>query len=193
MKSFNIKYLILSLTLFGCCSVSVYSDSRWDGFLKQPSKDSFVVLENEVSTSAKCCSWGDPKNHDVVSVEAGQQLFGLIAKGNEFAFYIGLLVEKCLDGGELGDFYRHVGLYFESNPVLFLNTINSKFTPEGSFKSMLTMLPEITVDDIEQQLYITQKRIALLESIDQNKLLELKEIGLLFLKEQETSLKKIIE
>src|SRR5690554_4485585 len=100
MKNYNVKCLILLFAIFGGCSANAYSGVYWSEFLKNPNKESFVELENNISLSAKRCSWRYPENRDVVSVETGQQLFRLIAKGNKFAFRAGLLVMRCLDGGE---------------------------------------------------------------------------------------------
>ncbi len=191
MKSFNIKYLILSFAIFGSCSVNAYSDMYWDGFLKQPSKDSLVELEDEVSSSAERCSWGDPKNHDVVSVEAGQQLFRLIAKGNEFAFRAGLLVMRCLDGGELEDFYRSAGLFFEAKPSVFLKIAEEKKVPETVIKSMLTMLPLDTIDNIDRAISVVERRMAMLEAISDSRLDNLKKAGLSFLGDQKVMLSRV--
>ena len=191
MKSFNIKYLILSFAIFGSCSVNAYSDMYWDGFLKQPSKDSLVELEDEVSSSAERCSWGDPKNHDVVSVEAGQQLFRLIAKGNEFAFRAGLLVMRCLDGGELEDFYRSAGLFFEAKPSVFLKIAEEKKVPETAIKSMLTMLPLDTIDNIDRAISVVERRMAMLEAISDSRLDNLKKAGLSFLGDQKVMLSRV--
>jgi hypothetical protein len=83
------------------------------------SKNSLAELEGKISASAKRCIRGDSKNRGVVSVEEGQNLFKLIAKGDEFAFQAGLLVARCLDGGELEDFHRSAGLFFEAEPSVF--------------------------------------------------------------------------
>ena len=191
MKICNIKYLILSFVVFGGCSVNAYSGMYWDEFLKQPDKESLVRLENEISTSAKHCSWGDPKNSDVVSVEVGQQLFRLIAKGNEFAFRVGLLVEHCLDGGELEDFYRSAGLFFEVRPSVFLQIVEEKKVPYTAIKSMLTMLPLDTVDNIDRAISVVERRMAMLEAIGDSRFDNLKKLGLSFLEDQKEMLGRI--
>lgn len=191
MKSFNIKYLIMSFAVFGGCSVNAYSGMHWDGFLKQPSKDSLVELESEVSSSAERCSWGDLKNYDVVSVEAGRQLFRLIAKGNEFAFRAGMLVMRCLDGGELEDFYRSAGLFFEAKPSVFLKITEEKKVSETTIKSMLTMLPLDAVDNIDRAISIVERRMAILEAIGDSQFGNLKKVGLSFLGDQKIILSKV--
>ena len=191
MKSFNIKCLILSFAVFGGCSVNAYSDIHWDSFLKQPSKDLLVVLEDEVSSNAERCSWGNPKNHDVVSVEAGQQLFRLIAKGNEFAFRAGLLVVRCLDGGELEDFHRSAGLFFEARSSVFLKITGERNLPETAIKSMLTMLPLNTVDNIDRAISVVERRMAMLEAISDSRFNNLKKASLPFLGNQKVMLSRV--
>jgi len=191
MKSFNIKCLVLSFAVFGGCSVNAYSGMHWDEFLKQPSKDSLVELEDEIFASAERCSWGDPKNRDVVSVEAGQQLFRLIAKGDEIAFRAGLLVVRCLDGGELEDFHRSAGLFFEAKPSVFLKIAKEKKVPDTTIKSMLTMLPLDTVDNIDRAISVVERRMAMLEAISDSRFDNLKKAGLSFLGDQKVMLDRV--
>lgn len=191
MNICNIKCLILLFAVFGGCSVNAYSGTHWDEFLKQPDKGSLVELEGEISASAERCSWGDPKNRDVVSIEAEQQLFRLIAKGNEFAFQAGLLVLRCLDGGELEDFYRSVGLFFEAKPSVFLKIAEEKKVPDMAIKSMLTMLPLDTVDNIDRAIGVVERRMAMLETISERRFDKIKKAGLSFLRNQKEMLGRV--
>lgn len=191
MTSFNSKCLILSFAVFGGCSVNAYSDMHWDEFLKKPDEDSFVELEDEISVSAERCNWGNPKNRDVVSVEAEQQLFRLIANGDEFALRAGLLVMRCLDGGELEDFHRSAGLFFESKPSVFLKIAEEKKVPNAAIKSMLTMLPLDTVDNIDRALSVIEKRMAMLKAISDSRFDNLKKAGLSFLGNQKVMLGRV--
>jgi hypothetical protein len=191
MKNLTIILTILPLTVFGGCSVNTYRGMHWDIFLENPSKNSLVELENEVSSSAERCSWADPKNHGVVSVEAGQRLYRLIAEGNEFAFQAGLLVMRCLDGGELEDFHRSAGHFFEAKPSVFLKMAEEKNTPETTIKSMLTMLPFDTVDNIDRAITAVERRIAILEAISDSSFDVLKKTYLSFLEDQKAMLSKV--
>ncbi len=184
MKNFDIRCFILLLAIFGGCSVNAYSGMHWDEFLKQPDKDSLAELEDEISASAVRCSWGNPNNRDVVSVEAGQQLFRLMTKGDEFAFRAGLLLVHCLDGGELEDFHRSAGLFFEAKPSVFLQIVEEKKVPDAAIKSMLTMLPLDTVDNIDRAISVVERRMAMLEAISDGRFDNLKKVGLSFLEDQ---------
>ena len=172
-------------------SVNAYSGMHWNEFLKQPDKDSLVALEDEISASAERCSWGDPKNRDAVSVEAGQQLFRLIAKGNEFAFQVGLLVVRYLDGGELEDFHRIADLFFEAKPSVFLRIAEEKKVPDTAIKSMLTMLPLDTVDNIDRAISVVERRMAMLEAISDSRFDNIKKAGLSFLGNQKEMLGRV--
>ena len=157
---------------------------HWDEFLKRPDKESLVELEDEISSSAERCIWGGPKNRDVVSIEAGQQLFRLIAKGDESAFRAGLLVVRCLDGGELEDFYRSAGLFFEAKPSVFLKIVEEKKIPDTDIKSMLIMLPLDASDNIDRGISVVERRMVMLEAISDSRFDNLKKAGLSFLGDQ---------
>lgn len=191
MKIYKNGGLILLLAFLGSCSVNAYSSSRWNKFLEQPDKDSLVALENVISISAKRCNWGNPDNLYVMPVETGQKLFKLIAKGNEFAFRAGLLVARCLDGGELEDFHRSAGLFFEAQPPVFLEIAKEKTVSESVIKSMLTMLPLDTVDNIDRAIYVIENRIALLKGVSEGRFEEIRRVGLKSLEEQEETLNRI--
>lgn len=184
------KVLILLFAVFGGCAVNAYGGVHWDKFLKQPDKESLVELEDALSESAQRCSWGNPGNRDVVSIETGQKLFNLIGKGNGFSFRVGLLVVRCFDGGELEDFHRSAGLFFEVQPHLFLKIVKEKGVPESDIKYMLTMLPMDTVDDIDRAIVVVENRIAILEVISGDRFEDIKKAGLSFLKEQKETLNR---
>jgi len=165
---------------------------HWEEFLKQPGKGSFIDLEEEIITKSGHCSWGNPKNHEVVSVEEGQQLFKLIEKGDEFSFKAGLLVMHCLDGGELEDFHRSAGQFFEVKPSVFMKIVDEKKIPDLSIKSMLTMLPLDTVDHIDRAVSVVERRISILEAIDDSQFDNLKRIGLSYLTDEKAMLTRVM-
>ena len=191
MKSYSIKYCILSLATLIGCSVNSHSSVYWDEFLKQTNKDSYIELQSKISKVSGNCTWGSSKNHEVISVEVGQQLYKLIAEGNEFAFRAGLLVMSCLDGGELGDFHRSVGLFFEAEPQIFLKIAQENKIPDTTIERMLIMLPLDTVDNIDYAINIIEKRIVVLDTISNSQFDHIKKVGLSFLKNQKEMLERI--
>lgn len=191
MNIYKNKYSALLLAFFCGCSFNVYSDVDWDEFLKQPDKGSFAEMERNISASAQRCSWGNARNRDVVSIEKGQQLFKLVAKGDEFAFRAGLLVARCFDGGEMEDFYRSAGLFFEAQPSLFFEIAKENKTSESATTSMLTMLPLDTVDNIDLAIHMIENRIAILKLFNEKRFEKIRSAGLKFLQEQEEELNRI--
>lgn len=184
------KYLMLLFFVCGC-SFSADSSPHWERFLKTPDDGSFAALHKSISVSSENCGWGNPSNLSVVPIEVGQKLFQLIATGNEYAFRAGLLVVRCFDGGELEDFHRSAGLFFDAQPNVFLTIAKENEVSETDVKYMLTILPPASVDNIDYAIHVVESRIALLERNSGPRFDEITKIGLKFLKEQEMSLKRI--
>jgi len=182
----------LSLALLGSFSINAHCSSHWDAFLKRPDKDALVALEIAVATNAQHCSWGKAGNRDVAPTEKqDMQLFELIAKGNEPAFRAALLASRCLDGGELEDFYRSGGMFFEAKPGAFLQIIKEKEVSDLQLRDFLIMLPLDTVDHLDRQIHMIENRIALLKAVDENSLQEAKNRGLSFLEREQNDLNRI--
>ena len=92
-------------------------------------------------------------------------LYKAIDSGNTHAFDIGLLVMRCLSGGELGDLYRSFGSFFEKDSKYFFDQLTEREIRDVRLQKMLTMLPLSTVDDIESKIKTIQFRIALLSNV----------------------------
>lgn len=183
------KSLILSLVLLEALSVNAYCGSHWDEFLSQPDKTALIMLEKSIAARAQHCSWGNPNNKDVAPTEKQNiKLFELIGKGNESAFRAALLISKCLDGGELEDFYRSAGIFFEKRPYVFLQIIQEKTISDLEIRYLLTMLPLDTVDNISKQIFIIENRIKILKNNNDKSLIKIKEKGLSFLENKKEEL-----
>jgi len=192
VKSYGQERLILSLVLLGSFSISAHCSSHWDAFLERPDKNALVVLEIAIAPNAQLCSWGRPGNRDVAPTEKqDMRLFELIAKGNEPAFRAALLVSRCLDGGELEDFYRSGGMFFEAKPGAFLQIIKEKDISDLQLRDFLIMLPLDTVDHLDRQIHMIENRIALLKAVDESSLQEAKKRGLSFLEREKGDLNRI--
>jgi hypothetical protein len=178
--------------LLGVLAVKAYCSSPWDKFLMHPGKDALVTLEGAIAASAQNCSWGNPSNR-VVAPKKKQvkQLFALIVKGNESAFDAALMVSKCLDGGDLEDFYRSTGIFFEIQPRFFLQIVKNRAIPYSEIRYLLTMLPLDTVDNIDRKISVVEKRIKILKNISNESFKEIKEKGLSFLENEKENLVRI--
>jgi hypothetical protein len=194
MKKSKKKYLILSLLLLVCVPANAYCGEHWANFLKQPDKKALVALEKSISVNAQKCNWGDPNNAIVAPTEKQEfQLFDLIGTGNLSAFQAALLVHKCWDGGDLEDFYRSVGIFFEKQPLVFLRIVKEKAIQDSEIVDMLTMLPLDTVDDIGRKISMVENRIKKLKNISDESLSEITRKGLSSLEKEKDNLYRIAE
>lgn len=184
LKKIKKRCLILTLMFLSGFSINTYSNSPWEAFLQSSDKDGLAILMNSIAASAQRCSWGNPTNQNVTPTERqNKQLLELISKGNEPTFFAVLLVSRCLDGGDLEDFYRSAGNFFEAKPRVFLQIVKGRGISDSQIKYLLTMLP-LDTDDIDRKVNIVDNRIALLRRIDEGTLEEIKKRGLSFLEKE---------
>jgi hypothetical protein len=186
MKTSKGTILVLSLAALASFYGNAYCCSRWDVFLREPDKDALVVLENTVIASEQRCS------QDVAPAQKQRsKLFELIREGNPSAFRAALLVSKCWDGGEVEDFYRSVGVFFEAQPRAFLQIAKEKTIPDSQLRYFLIMLPLDTVDNIDHKISVVENRIAVLKGCSDKSFSEIKKRGLFFLEKEKENLDKI--
>ena len=178
-----IRYLILfSLLTLIYSPINAFCVSPWDDFLREPDTNALVGLEKSVLANAQSCDWGNPNNRNVVPMEKQRlKLLDLVRQGNESAFRAALMIMKCWDGGDLEDFYRCGGLFFEKRPYDFLTIAKEKMISDSDLKYFLIMLPLHTVDKSAVRISMLEKRIILLKKINGKSLNELKRKGLFFL------------
>lgn len=177
--------------LLGILAIGARHETLWTTFLSNPDEMHFAALEQAIVPDAAKCRWGAPHNRDVVPVEAQQeQLFDLIRAGNVSAFRAGLLIEKCWDGGNLEDFYRSAGLFFQAQPRDFLQIAKENAIPDSTLESLVTTLPLDTIDDIDRKIDVVDARINMIAKVDENSLEIVKTKALCFLNEYKKDLKK---
>lgn len=183
MKIFANVITIL-LFLLGSVSCGICSKSQRSVFLKQPDRKSFeYIIENAKS---KKCEDMVPSQSDLT------RMYDLISSGSALAFEAALVIQKCLDGGELEDFYRSAGVFCEHNPTLYLQIIKNRNVNKSQIKYHVTMLPLEAVDDFEMQMQIINKRIVAIESVIDKESAENKSEALNALAAEKEYLKEII-
>jgi hypothetical protein len=176
MKKNGIGFFVLTAMLLAAFSNNSYCNSHWDEFLQQPGQDTLEVLkESIVKSKDRCVSDIAPEQ------KHRTQLFEHIRNGDKLAFKAAMMVYKCWDGGELGDFYRSAGMFFEIHPYFFFLTLQESLIPDSELESFLTMLPLSTTDKLDLKLSIIDNRIAILESINEESFEEMKISGLFYL------------
>lgn len=186
MVSAKRRFLILSLVLLGSLSVNACNSSHWDDFLLKPDKDTLIALENIIEESPQLCSpaIAPMQKHRT-------QLFELIRGGNPSAFSAAMLVSECWDGGELEDFHRSAGIFFEAQPYIFVQIVNERAISDSQLRYMLTMLPLETVDQIDRKIAVVKNRIELLKNLNSEQFGEIKRKGLSFLEKRKEGLEGI--
>lgn len=106
-------------------------------------------------------------------------ILSLIDKKNVHAFDITFrALSFSSSGGNYEDMIRALGSFSEHNPKLFLSYINKHKLSHRRHKTLLTMLPLITVDDFELKLSMISKRITSVRSIADRDLEKVKKASL---------------
>ncbi len=164
----------------------VHSGSFWDEYLRIPDEKAVAAFEKTVAEAPKPCSPGTlPSNEQRV------MLFELISMGNWSAFRAGLAISKCYHASYSEDFCQSAGAFFERKPLEFLRTVREKDIQDKQLKRLLVTLPlDLVADRDDVRISLLNKRIALLNSIDDPSVAEVKEKGLHFLKEYRKFLEK---
>ena len=183
--------LILVLWCSSCSTAELSAANAWQLFLDHSDDTHLDILVQHLSTEVSRCSWGSQENLNVFPPKYRQQLFDKLILGSVSSLKAGLYIERCLDGGDLEDFFRSAGQFFDRKPQVLLQQMKSFPVPKKIYKSILTMLSLTLVDDLDGQIAAIRDRIHLLEKIQDSKLAELKASGIKALKEQEQSLLSI--
>ncbi|MFZ0943523.1 MAG: hypothetical protein WB930_06315 [Syntrophobacteraceae bacterium] len=186
-KSTSTCLALFSVLLLGCY-VHAFSNPLWDDFLRNPTEEALATLENTVEASQKPC---DPSC--VPSEQQQALLFKLIRGGNSSAFRAGLSVSRCFGASKTEDFCASAAAFFETKPLIFLQTVREKAIQDRWLKCLLTELPLDLVDrETSEVISVIDNRIAILNSIDDPSVIEVKERGLHFLKEERAPLERIM-
>lgn len=158
------RILALSfLFIFGCGHGNDDVASTWSSFVESPSPENEQLLMAAIGEDLENCGWGNPENLNAVPDRFRQDLFDSIAGGNLPSYRTGLRIEKCLDGGDLGDFRRSAGMFFDARPDTFLDeSIRGGVTAER-IAELVSALPLTLVDDPKRQRDLVVERISKLE------------------------------
>lgn len=158
------KFIILSfLIILGCNQGDDAASTPWESFSLSPSPESEQNLLADISKDLEGCGWGKEENRHAIPDRFRQDLFDLIANGDSPSFRVGLRIEKCLDGGDLGDFRRSTGLFFDINPEVFLEESMREVISPERLAELIASLPLSIVDDPSSQRNLVIERIGKLE------------------------------
>ncbi len=158
------KTLALSfLFVFGCSLGNDDVVSTWSSFVESPSVEREQALMAAIGKDIEGCGWGKPENLNAVPDPFRQDLFDLIAGGDLPSYRVGLRIEKCLDGGDLGDFRRSAGLFFDVRPDTFLDESIRGGVSGERLAELVSALPLALADDPRRQRDLVMERISKLE------------------------------
>jgi len=189
MKNPHIILVLLSLLqATSCATENDTSADSWSKFIDESDPINEGTLLLDLSRKVSECGWGKSENALVAPEPIRQELFSQIRSGSDSSLRVGFFIEKCLDGGDLGDFRRSAGQYFDAKPKEFLQEISASNVSIESFKSALTMLPLTLVDNLDGQIELVRSRMFKLGAIQERRFADLSSIGLQALEEQETFL-----
>jgi hypothetical protein len=171
------KFILILLPLLFFSSHSYSTDKAWAEFLTSPNQVRHESLANALE---KCSDSICIKNLAPSSVDV-ENLLVLVRKGDLRGIDIAFLSIRFLDGGDLEDVYREIGMLSETSPKLFLIKIKNRHVTAYQMQRMLRMLPLDTVDDIRSKRRIVKSRIEHLSIVDNPELKDVrnKSIGIL--------------
>lgn len=188
------KFILLGfLVILGCDKVGDAASNPWTMFLGSPSPENEKQLLADIGEDVEGCGWGKAENKNAIPDRFRQDLFDLIANGNSSSYRVGLQIEKCLDGGDLGDFRRSTGLFFDTKPDVFLEeSIGEGVSPER-LAELIATLPLSLVDDLSSQRDLLMDRIGKLEQSQIAKESQIAGNALNALREREQLLSDVVE
>jgi len=163
------RHILILLLLLQPITVAA-GESEWILFLKNPTTDSY----NPLIARIEKCKKEDCKCDVKPDSAAVIKLIELIKIQNAFAVDIAFSSLKILDGGDLEDVIRSLGLLTESSPKLLLDYSIKHNIPDYKLEDLLTMLPLETVDDNRAKIETVQKRIKSLSKVNSPPLVEIR-------------------
>jgi hypothetical protein len=179
-------FVPLLFVLFSC--QMAHSASPWNVFLRNPTAESIRDLKEAIGERTDQCS-----QIPMPSSKEINQLFRLVQDANDSALRAALLVSNCLGIGDLEDLYRASGSFLEARTTTFLQIASEREIPEGNLRYMVTMLPLSLVDNLPGQVLAVNKRIALLEAVDDGRLIKIRNRVVAYLQVAKSELEKISE
>lgn len=156
MKSLLLTVL---LVMVGGSGIALASDSSYlKAYLDNPSLETYKDWVNR--TPRPCLRESDN--------DTRAQLFKRIRDADRYAFNIGIALFQCWDGGELADFYRSSGEFFDRDPSYFFRAVAQHRVSCPYQKFMITMLPLETTDDMLAKVVLIDVRLSLLSKTKGN-------------------------
>ena len=170
--------LFFVVVLFTIDVTNTYCSPLWDSFLQNPTSEHFAALKSTDLSSQQLCNQSNQLTYSQTD-----KLFQYVSNGNAEALRAAVLISECFDGGNLEDYYRSTGIYFTKHPSNFIRVIYEERVSDNDLQYMVTMLPLSLVDNLEGQRCEINKRMTLLEQIDNPMFAKIKDKLLAYLEQ----------
>lgn len=144
-----------------CSAGSDNIQHRLESLLNNPSSTTLENCKNAGGPSLTDCAINGGFNN-----ENRAELYTLIRSGDTYAFQAGLLAFSCWDGGELEDFYRSAGQFFDKRPDEFMHLTRDYRVDNYPLERMVSMLPLELTDNFDGKLALVEQRIGLLKKVE---------------------------
>lgn len=167
-------------------SESANNDHSLEFFLKNPTKETFLNWKEANDATPHQCQ--QQRGFDN---EKRAALFDLIRNGNVYSLQTGMLFFYCWSGGELGDFNRSAGLFFDQYPQEFMRIVHDQKVPEDAIERMISMLPLELVDNINGKVALIERRINILAAFKEPSLQPRAQRLIRVLEENKTRLERV--
>lgn len=174
----------LTLILIFCNPlIAMACEMEWLEFVANPSAIAHEALAKEI---ASCKAEGTRCTRP--SSQVVGKLARLVEANNSWAIDIAFSALPALDGGDLEDVVRALGLLTESNPTTFLDFVKQRHLSDYQLRGLLLMLPLDTVDSPHLKIDRIHKRIDSLSAVNHPQLKDVRDEAVQILRQRLTEL-----
>lgn len=160
------------------------AENVWAEFLGNPSRESHDVLVDKLTK----CNDSSCRKTLLPSPSDMEKLLGLVKVVDLQAVDVAFLSLRFIEGGDLEDVYRGLGMLIESDPRFFLTQMKDHSVTEHQMRRLLRMLPLDTVDDIPKKIRLVRSRMDHLSEISDPALEDIKNKSIAILKQYQSKL-----
>jgi hypothetical protein len=133
----------------------------WAAFLDHPTTENYRRIAKTLDScrSVSCEPEVAPDSDSVV------KLVGLVEKGQRQAIDLAFLCRRFLDGGDLEDVSRSLGMVADAHPRVFLEEVKEHRLPLRQLRKILRMMPESVIDDDVKRRAAVRERLRSLSTV----------------------------
>jgi len=148
-------------------------------FLKHPNKRTYIGLVNVAGGHVR-----EDCKSALLKPNVNDSLLRIVETGNPWAIKVLVDGLHSLDGGDLEDAHRALGVSAEKNPKTILRLYAEKRISSVGLSSSMQMLPESLVDNTQGRIARLVQRSKIISAIKEPDLREARDIALEALKDR---------